>query len=667
MSSSTQLGIVEDEALVAEDLRSLLDGLGYDVVFQLGSGEECLEAIRDHEVDLVIMDINLSGELDGIETARKLREERNVPTVYLTAYTDESTLRKATETDPLGYISKPVNETDLRTTLTLAFRQAEMERKIRSSEQRYRELIETSPDVIFRVNTDREFTFLSRNITQLGYEREELIGEDFTEILHSETRKSVTRDEVLPEYRGKTTGPERAPDLFDERRTGERATRNLEIKIRVGSREAKERYGTEYPTFEVNSAGVFRRRDEEQEPVHVGSVGIIRDVMPRKEAEKELRLKERAMSSAREGITIADAEGEDNPLIYVNEGFLEMTGYDRNWVLGRDCRFLQGEETDPAKVAEMRRAIEEEEPITVELVNYRRDGEPFWNQVSITPIRNEEGTVSHFVGIQQDVTEQKQRHDELRQAEKLAAIGEMSAGLMHEINNPNAFIQGNLQYLRKAWETIREELPDTVGENRTVRSVLEELDGTLKDMRRGTERIEEIVNNVKLFSRRNRMSDELQKFNPLPVVREALKTLEAPGDGLVSVRLHDRDTVGNVQGDPTELNQVVTNLVSNAIDAVQDTESPEVIVEARFDDDTFHLVVQDNGCGIPEDRCSKIFDPFYTTKPTGEGTGLGLSIVQGIVERSGGNIKVDSTEGTGTRFEVLLPRAEPTSGTVTAD
>lgn len=128
---------------------------------------------------------------------------------------------------------------------------------------------------------------------------------------------------------------------------------------------------------------------------------------------QELRMLENAISSTREGLAVSDPTQPDNPLIYVNNAFEEMTGYSKNEALGRNCRFLQGDDTDPEKVAEMREAIENEEPVTVRLKNYKKTGDLFWNQVSVTPVRDDEGNLTHFVGVQQDVTEYKQIEEEL--------------------------------------------------------------------------------------------------------------------------------------------------------------------------------------------------------------------------------------------------------------
>jgi PAS domain S-box-containing protein len=133
---------------------------------------------------------------------------------------------------------------------------------------------------------------------------------------------------------------------------------------------------------------------------------------------EELWLKEKAIASASNGISLADATQPDNPLIYVNPAFEQITGYSAEEVQGKNCRFLQGEDTDPAMLEEIRAAVREARPCHVVLLNYRKDGTPFWNGFSISPISNEEGELTHFVGIQTDITDQKQAELALLEGEK---------------------------------------------------------------------------------------------------------------------------------------------------------------------------------------------------------------------------------------------------------
>jgi PAS domain S-box-containing protein len=140
---------------------------------------------------------------------------------------------------------------------------------------------------------------------------------------------------------------------------------------------------------------------------------VVRDVTERERRERKLHLYRRAMDEASVGLTIADARRDDEPLVYANRAFERITGYPVPEALGRNCRFLQGEETDPEAVARVRSAIEEERSVRVTLRNYRRDGTPFWNELEVTPVRDADGTVTHFVGFQRDVTDRIEREREL--------------------------------------------------------------------------------------------------------------------------------------------------------------------------------------------------------------------------------------------------------------
>ncbi|WP_233740841.1 PAS domain-containing protein [Halobaculum saliterrae] len=142
---------------------------------------------------------------------------------------------------------------------------------------------------------------------------------------------------------------------------------------------------------------------------------ILANAIERRDHERELERKDRAMDEAPVGITITDPSQEDNPLIYANDRFTELTGYAEDEAVGSNCRFLQGEHTDPDPVAQMREAIDAEEPVTVELRNYSKDGTEFWNRVSIAPVRNDEGAVTNYVGFQRDVTNDKERNRELEE------------------------------------------------------------------------------------------------------------------------------------------------------------------------------------------------------------------------------------------------------------
>jgi len=164
------------------------------------------------------------------------------------------------------------------------------------------------------------------------------------------------------------------------------------------------------------------------------------------EAAAWLTLKDRALDVAAEGITIADARQSDRPLIYANQGFERMTGYPVAEVIGRNCRFLQGPDTDASAVAEIRAALAECRPCVVEILNYRRDGTTFWNRLSITPVRDGAGEVTHFIGVQSDVTDRRVAEDGLRRSKEAVERDlRMAARVQRALLPPSELQSGTLR------------------------------------------------------------------------------------------------------------------------------------------------------------------------------------------------------------------------------
>ena len=168
-------------------------------------------------------------------------------------------------------------------------------------------------------------------------------------------------------------------------------------------------------------------------------------------------LLERALASAAEGITISDARLPDNPIVYANEGFERLTGYSREDILGRNCRFLQGKDTEPDAVSAIRNGIEDGSTTTVELLNYKKDGTPFWNRLSITPVKNPSQRITHYIGVQSDLTKRKEIEAELRRTTRQLedAYGELKKDVEAAARIQRALLPSSLPQLeevRFAWD-----------------------------------------------------------------------------------------------------------------------------------------------------------------------------------------------------------------------
>ncbi|WP_162415338.1 PAS domain-containing sensor histidine kinase [Cyclobacterium roseum] len=407
--------------------------------------------------------------------------------------------------------------------------------------------------------------------------------------------------------------------------------------------------------------------------------------------QQELELHDAAMESTSCGISISDARKPDMPLIYVNRAFCEMSGYLEEEVVGKNCRFLQGENRDQKARYIIREALDSGNHCQVLIKNFRKDGTFFWNDLIISPIRDKEGQLTHFVGVQNDVTDREEARREtaakqielektlerlketqsmLIHSEKMNALGQMVAGVAHEINNPVAFVASNMHALKQMAEDLKgayEQLNTAVdasgnedlkalarklSQEADVDFISEDLDDLINSSIDGLKRVKGIVGSLRNFSRLDEAEEKVASM------KECIEsTLEIAGSVVrnrlvIDCQLND---LSPIKCRPSELNQVFLNLIMNAAQAVK--EDGRLEIKGSETTDALVLTFTDNGIGMDAATQEKIFNPFFTTKPVGEGTGLGLSIAYKIIsDGHNGKITVDSEVGKGTSFTISLPK-----------
>ena len=342
-------------------------------------------------------------------------------------------------------------------------------------------------------------------------------------------------------------------------------------------------------------------------------------------------------------------------MIFVSPGFERLTGYRADEVLGRNCRLLQGADTDPAAVAALRSAIANGTGCTVEILNYRKDGTAFWNELTVAPVVDATGALTHFVGVQADVTERRRLEEQVRQSQKMEAVGQLASGVAHDFNNLLTVVDMCSELLVNALK------PDDPSRELAI------------EIQRAGERAGGLTRQLLAFSRKQVIAPRVLDLNA--VVRESEKLLRRLiGEHiLLTTRLHE--PIAAVFADAGQVEQVLINFAVNARDAMPSGGTITIATgEVSLHEvsrgvpagEWVTLSVSDSGTGMDAVTRAQIFDPFFTTKGVGKGTGLGLATVRSIVETANGHVNVDTQLGAGSTFRVYLPRVTPASENTSA-
>ncbi|ATX82111.1 PAS domain S-box-containing protein [Mariprofundus ferrinatatus] len=483
------------------------------------------------------------------------------------------------------------------------------------SEKRIRSFVDNAANAFFLIDMEGRFVDVNRLACErLGYSRDELLTMKVPDI---ELALSI----------------EKLMALFASMQQGD-------MKTITGEHQRKD--GSIFPV-EVRIAMIEQLG---QRLV----LAYARDVSDRKQAEERVQRFSQAMEQSGEAIMITDSEGT---IVHINPAFTEITGYSEEEALGQNPRILKSDKQDARFFKEMWQSLRDGRAWQGKVVNRKKSGDLYPAMLTISPIRDMAGEITHYVGLQQNLERFEELEAQLHQAQKMEAIGTLVGGIAHDFNNALAGITGNL-YLAKRKAA---ELPEVVARLNSVEKLAFRAAATIQQLL--------------AFSRKGIVN--MVPVSLVPFMKEIVKLqrVSIPENILLLLEVEDADLF--VKGDVNQLQQMLMNLVNNANDAVAEAENPSITISlARYTPDPLFLhanpkltaneyaciKVEDNGMGIPREDFAKIFEPFYTTKAVGKGSGLGLSMVYGTVKSHGGVVDVESEPGVGTSFKIYLPLME---------
>jgi PAS domain S-box-containing protein len=547
------------------------------VVETVNDPREGLEYLAEADVDCVVCDYDMPG-LNGLDVLERVRDQDpKLPFILFTGKGSEEIASEAISRGVTEYLQKGGGSEQYE---VLANRIEQSVARYRAERQVTRgfHAIETAHDGISLLNEHGRFIYVNEAYAEItGYDREDLLGQHWS-ILYPDEQVETVYEEMLSEAR---------ESEWKGRTVYKRANGEL---------------------IDVDHCLTYTADDT--------LICTITDVSDAEEVREELSVKERAMDEAPIGITITDPGQDDNPIIYANDGFIELTGYPRTEVVGRNCRFLQGEDTREEPVAEMRDAVDNAEPVTVELRNYRYDGEMFWNRVSIAPLLDDDGTPSYYVGFQEDVTERREVQQQYEASIRM--VQEMGKVLSHDSKTPLSVLRGRLELARETGDVSH-----------------------LDDAEKALDRLVELIDELGEVMQTGELVTNRTRVDLGGLVTDVWRMLDVE-----AASLEVADETPAVYADEQALRRLLENLLRNSLEHG----GKDVTVHVGGLSDGTGFYVEDDGPGIPVADRDDVFLPGFTTKD--DGTGIGMASVSQIVAAHDWRIQVRGGSDGGTRFEI---------------
>ena len=443
--------------------------------------------------------------------------------------------------------------------------------------------------------------------------------------------KKVTRNNLEEQVRLQTDELEiqkgELKQGADREKLGADREKFAEEKFRLQTGEMEVQKGQLRRGADREKLGADREKrgaNREKQSADREKLGAVRE----KIAEEQINIRTKAMDSTLDGIFIIDAKQSDFPIIYANPAFYRLTGYAKSDVIGRNYFLLYGSAGNVRVIEEMQKILRKGQSFHGEMLNFKKNGEKFWSLLRIAPIRDAKGAITHYVGIKTDTTLMKKRdleieeqREELLHVTRVGKLAEFVSSLAHEISQPLTAI---LSYAQAAQRMLGDREPQ-------LKEVLQYI---ISDDIRAVE----VIRRLRALLKKSKPVFEPLDINVL--INDTVALIMTHITVRNKVIKFDLDGgLPSIQGDRIQLQQVILNLISNSLEAMDEkSDSRELLIRTLSKDtETIMVEVKDSGCGIPAESMNKLFVHFFTSKP--DGLGMGLSISRSIVEAHGGRLE----------------------------
>lgn len=625
--------IVEDESVVALDIKLQLEDVGYQVLGPVSSGEAAIALVSTCKPDLTLMDIRLAGIMDGIEAAGVLGKEHDVPVIFLTSHSDADTVHRAAETSPYGYLTKPFQIKELRAGIEVALTKARLERQLKESDRWFVSTLQCVQDGVIVTELDARVRFLNPAAERLtGWTVEDAIGQHVAEVIQFADIDSASG-----------VHPNAAVKVLQEGGV-------------IGVNHARKLKHPQDRRIPVDESAVLVQDSSGQ---RLGAVMVLRDASVRLKQEAQLRDSERrfrdAFDHAPLGMALVSMDGQ---FLQVNDSLCKLLQCDASWLRTQNQSDLSHVDDKAHEASRLHELIDGRVPLVQFEKRYllADRATPVWALVSVSVLREGHQPTCYLYQIH-DLTDQKHA------AEQLAEVSEQRIKLtvLEQTNRSKS------EFFSRASHEMRTPLNAVIGFAQLLQSSnIYEPEKTREFAQHILSAGNHLLSMVNDVLNLHQASEGVLRLNmqrvDLSSIVDAAISLLAPMSTKHGVTFEKHVPPStNVLADVTRLRQVLFNLASNAVK--YNRQGGQVLFESSVNaNGTVCLSVRDNGQGMTEEQLDHLFQPFDRLGQEHsqiEGVGLGLVVTRSLMEQMGGHIRFESVLGQGTSAIIeLAPASE---------